>query len=177
MVAIHQLLLLSCAFLKLSSGRISAATPPYEPVSGFELNRYLGKWYEIARLPVSFEKGLVNVTATYSLRKDGKVKVVNEGFKNAKDGKHKVAKGKAKFGGSPDQGYFRVSFFWPFYADYIIVELDPGYAYAMVASSPKYLWILSREPKMDKNVLNTLIEKAGKLGFDTSKLYFTPQDW
>jgi apolipoprotein D and lipocalin family protein len=120
---------------------------------------------------------LVNVTATYSLRKDGAVKVVNEGYKNTKDGKHNVATGKAKFGKSPDLGYLRVSFFWPFYGDYSIVELDPDYTYAMVASSPKYLWILSREPKMDKKNLDALIEKAGKLGFETNRLYFTPQEW
>ena len=129
------------------------------------------------RLPFRFEKGLVNVTATYSLRKDGKINVLNEGYLNTKDGSHKSATGKAKFGKSPDQGYLRVSFFGPFYGDYIIIELDPDYTCALVASSTKYLWILSREPKMDRTKLDTLIDKAGKLGFDTNKLYFTPQEW
>jgi apolipoprotein D and lipocalin family protein len=177
MATINQYLLLSCALLFLSARPVSSASLKYEPVSGFHLDSYLGKWYEIARLPFSYEKGLINVTATYSLRKDGKVKVVNEGYRNTKDGKHKVAAGKAKLGGSPDQGYFRVSFFGPFYGDYIILELDPEYNYAMVASSPKYLWILSRKPQMDKATLDTLIEKANKLGFDTSRLYYTPQEW
>ena len=146
------------------------------PVSGFDLDRYLGKWYEIARLPIRFEKKLINVTATYSLRKDGKVKVINEGYKETKTGKHKIAVGKAKFKASPDRGYLRVSFFGPFYGDYVIIELDPEYKYAMVASSRKYLWILSREPKMDSVVLERLVKKAEELGFDTSRLYFTPQD-
>ena len=176
-MAINHLIFLSCGFFLLFAGEVFSAPPKYVPVSGFELNRYLGKWYEIARLPFPYEKGLVNVTATYSLRKDGKVKVVNEGYKNTKDGKHKVANGKAKFGESPDLGYLRVSFFWPFYGDYIIVELDPDYTYAMVISSPRYLWILSREPKMDKTVLDNLIEKAKKIGFDTGKLFYTPQEW
>jgi apolipoprotein D and lipocalin family protein len=176
MTAIHHLLLLSSGFLILFAGQVFAESPKYKPVSGFELNLYLGKWYEIARLPFKYEKDLVNVTATYSLLKNGKVKVVNEGYKGTKDGKHKVAIGKAKFGESTDQGYLRVSFFWLFYGDYIIVELDPNYTYAMVASSPKYLWILSREPKLNKTILDNLIEKAQILGFDTSKLYFTPQE-
>jgi apolipoprotein D and lipocalin family protein len=177
MVAIHHLFFLSCGFFFLFTGQVFSASPQYQPVSGFELNRYLGKWYEIARLPFKYEKDLVNVTATYSLRKDGKVKVVNEGYKGTKDGKHKVATGKAKFGKSTDQGYLRVSFFWIFYGDYIIVDIDENYTYALVASSPKYLWILSREPKMEKVILDSLIEKAQKLGFDTSRLYFTPQEW
>jgi apolipoprotein D and lipocalin family protein len=177
MVSISHLILVFCGIFFLFSGQVSSASPRYQPVSNFELNRYLGKWYEIARLPFKYEKDLVNVTATYSLRKDGKVKVVNEGFKNTKNGKHKVAKGKAKFGKNLDLGYLRVSFFGPFYGDYIIVELDPEYTYAMVASTSKYLWILSRESRMDKAVLDTLIKKAQKLGFDTNRLYFTPQDW
>jgi apolipoprotein D and lipocalin family protein len=153
-----------------------SAPPKLEPVSGFDLNRYLGKWYEIARLPNSFEKDLVNVTATYSLRDNGKVKVINEGYKKTKNGKHSIAEGKAKFAKSPDKGYLRVSFFWIFYSDYIIVELDPEYKYAMVASSHKYLWILSREPEMDNTVLDELVKRAQELGFDTGRLYFTPQD-
>jgi len=177
MYDINKLLGLICFLLLIFIGQKASASPRYEPVTGFDINRYLGKWYEIARMPVWFEKGLVNVTATYSLMDDGKVKVVNAGHKNTKDGKIKVANGKAKFGNSTDRGYFRVTFFWPFYGDYIIVDLDPDYRYAVVASSPEYLWILSREPKMEKELLNSLVEKAKKLGFDTDKLYFTPQEW
>jgi len=176
MVLIKQYFLFSCAVSLLLAGQTFSAPPKLEPVSGFDLNRYLGKWYEIARLPTWFERDLVNVTATYSLRSDGKVKVVNEGYKRTRSGKHKVAVGKAKFAKSPDKGYLKVSFFGPFYADYIIVELDPEYQYAIVASSRKYLWILSREPKMDSTVLDKLVKRAQELGFDTSRLYFTPQD-
>jgi len=176
MIFIKWPLLLTSVFPLLLLGQALSVPPKLVPVSGFDLNRYLGKWHEIVRLPNSFEKDLVNVTATYSLRNDGKVKVVNEGYKKTKSGKHQVAVGKAKFAKTADKGHLRVSFFWIFYADYIIVELDPEYEYAMVASSHKYLWILSRKPKMDNAVLDKLVKKAQELGFDTTKLYFTPQE-
>ena len=145
------------------------------PVPGFDLNCFLGKWYEIARLPTSFERNLGHVTATYSLREDGKVKVLNEG-RNVWTDKYSKAVGKAKIAQDPTVGYLKVSFFWPFYADYIILELDKeGYNYAMVASSFKYLWILSRTPGLDKEILERLVKKAKELGFDTDKIYFTPQ--
>ena len=143
-----------------------------EPVSSFDLNRYLGKWYEIARLPTWFEKDLINVTATYSLNKNGKVKVQNEGNKN---GIIKKAIGKAKIAKNLNVGYLKVSFFGPFYADYKIIVLDTSYQYAMVASSAKYLWILSRDPKMNEEVLKELVGKADKLGFKTNQLIYTKQ--
>lgn len=146
------------------------------PVSGFDLDRYLGRWYEIVRLPAPFEKDLVNVTATYSLRPDGKVKVLNEGYKKTKTGKHKQAEGKAKLARTPDIGHLKVSFFGPFYADYKIIVLDPDYRFAMVASGHKYLWILAREPKLEKGVLDDLVDKARELGFETDKFIYTPQD-
>jgi lipocalin len=145
-----------------------------KPVSPFELSRYLGTWYEIARLPASFEKDLTHVTATYTLKKNGTVKVENAGLKN---GKPKIAIGKAKFADEKTVGYLKVAFFLWFYADYKIIDLDTAeYKYAMVASSYDYLWILSREPKLDKNVLTALVEKAQKLGFNTSNLYYTLQE-
>ena len=149
------------------------------PVSGFELDKYLGKWYEIVRYPHSFEKSLVNVTATYSMREDGKVDVLNEGYKNTKDGKYKNAHGKAKFAGKKDIGYLKVSFFLFFYGDYIILELDKeNYQYVLISSnSYKYLWILSRTPELDENILNSMLDKAKKLGFDLDKLIMVPQDW
>jgi apolipoprotein D and lipocalin family protein len=109
-----------------------------EPVKNFDLSRYLGTWYEIARLPASFEKNLIHVTANYSLKNNGKVKVLNEGD-DANTQKHKKAVGKAKIAQTPDVGYLRVSFFGPFYADYIILALDNDYRYAMVASSMHYM--------------------------------------
>jgi apolipoprotein D and lipocalin family protein len=145
-----------------------------QPVTNFNLSKYAGRWYEIARLPASFEKDLTNVTATYSLNRDGSIRVENKGFK--KD-KFKKAIGRAKFAKSTTTGHLKVSFFGPFYADYIILELDTNeYKYAMVASSLKYLWILNREPVMDNKILSSLIDKARDYGFDTSKLIFTPQE-
>lgn len=173
-------MMISAAILMVGLGTVSVMPsgdkPELVPVSDFNLDRYLGKWYEIARLPAPFEKDLVNVTATYSLKPDGKVKVLNEGYKKTKEGKHKRAEGKAKFAKTPDIGYFKVSFFGPFYADYMIIILDPEYRYAMVASGHKYLWILGREPNLDQAVLDDLVAQARELGFATDKLIFTPQD-
>jgi apolipoprotein D and lipocalin family protein len=151
----------------------AAATGPLIPVKDFQLDKYLGMWYEIARMPSPFEKDLVKVTATYKLRNDGKVDVINEGYKSTKDNKKKIAHGKAKFSGAKDIGYLKVSFFGPFYADYIIVSLDSeNYQYALVASG-KYLWILSRTPQLAQPVLDSLLSKAKELGFDVQKLIYS----
>jgi apolipoprotein D and lipocalin family protein len=148
----------------------------FTPISNFSLDKYLGTWYEIARLPAGFEKGLGHVTATYSLKPDGTVLVLNQGIKE-KNGKPSSAKGKAKFGATSDLGYLRVSFFGPFYADYVIVDLDPEYRYALVVSgSFKYLWILCRKPTLDKSLADMLTSKAQNLGFDTKKLIWTKQE-
>lgn len=143
-----------------------------QPVTNFDVNRYCGTWYEIARLPASFEKDMIQVTATYSLNDNGTVKVLNQGLKN---GKQKKATGRAKFAADHQSGYLKVSFFWPFYADYKIIELDSNYTYAMVASSFKYLWILCREPHLDESIVKKLVDRAQMLGFKTEHLYFTPQ--
>jgi len=147
-----------------------------EPVSNFELQKYLGKWYEIARLDHSFERGLSRVTANYSLRDDGGVKVVNRGYSDEKQ-KWKQAEGKAYFVGSESEGYLKVSFFGPFYGSYIVFTLDhEQYRYSMVAGPNKsYLWILSRTPKMEAKVKKDLVRKAAELGFDTGKLIFVKQ--
>jgi apolipoprotein D and lipocalin family protein len=158
------------------AGSVRAAEKP-PAVTGFELPRYLGRWYEIARLPNPFEKGLVNVTATYSMRDDGLVKVVNEGDKGV-GGKHTVATGRAKFVEGPEVARLKVTFFWPFYGDYRVVELDrEGYGYALVVSGTKYLWILSRTPVLDQAVVEELLAKGVSLGFDTRELIMTPQTW
>jgi apolipoprotein D and lipocalin family protein len=151
----------------------NAHAQKFTPVKSFSLEKYLGTWYEIARMPFSYENGLSNITATYTLRDDGKVSVVNKGVKP--DGKESVAHGKAKFGDGKDTGYLRVSFFLWFYADYIVTELDPNYQWALVASPPKYFWILSRTPQLDSTVVQRLISAAGALGYDTSKMIMTPQ--
>jgi apolipoprotein D and lipocalin family protein len=165
------------AILVLSFHLAGAASMEFTPVGGFELSKYLGTWYEIARMPVSFERDLVGVTATYGLRKDGKVSVLNQGHKKTLHGTIKTAHGKARFAGKTDIGHLKVSFFGPFYADYIVTVLDSNYQYAMVVGdSYKYLWILSRTPKLDAAILNGLLEKATELGFDAQELYMVPQE-
>jgi apolipoprotein D and lipocalin family protein len=144
-----------------------------KPVDGFRLDRYLGKWYEIARLDHSFERGLSRVTAEYSLREDGGVRVLNRGY-SEKDKEWKEAEGKAYFVQRTDQGHLKVSFFGPFFGSYIVFELDhENYRYALVSGPEKsYFWILARSPEIDKNLIDTLIAKAAARGFDTSKLIF-----
>ena len=138
------------------------------------MQRYLGKWYEIARFDHSFERGLVGATATYSMRDDGKIKVLNQGYKNTLDGELSKAEGKAKLTDEP--GKLKVSFFWIFYADYYIMELDENYRWALIGSkSDKYLWILSRTPKLEDNVKNLILHHATKRGYDTSKLIWVEQ--
>ena len=145
-------------------------------VDGFEANRYLGSWYEIARLDHSFERGLNNVSATYELRPDGGVRVLNKGFNN-KSGKWQQAEGKAYFVTEPGTGRLKVSFFGPFYGAYNIIDLDKvNYSYAMVCGPNRsYLWILSRNPKLDETTLGRLIDHAKSLGFETDKLIFVEQ--
>ena len=147
-----------------------------EPVQEFDLNRYLGKWYEIARLDHSFEEGLDNVTAVYSLRDDGGVNVVNRGFLS-KDKVYQEALGRAYFVSDSDEGYLKVSFFRPFYASYVIFELDQdGYQYAFVSGpDTSFLWLLSRTPTVEQALVDHFIATSARLGFDTGKLIFPIQ--
>ena len=144
-----------------------------QPITGFELDRYLGKWYEIARLDHSFERGLEQVTAQYSMRTDGGVKVVNRGFDTEKQ-KWREAIGKAYFTQTPDVGQLKVSFFGPFYGGYNIVELDKeSYQYALIAGPDySYLWILARSPDLDKTIVDSLVSKAETLGYPTDELIY-----
>ncbi|MDH3513466.1 MAG: lipocalin family protein [Gammaproteobacteria bacterium] len=144
-----------------------------QPVDDFSLEKYLGKWYEIARLDHRFERGLSRISAEYSLREDGGVRVLNRGY-SAEDKEWKQAEGKAYFVEGPDKGYLKVSFFWLFYGSYVVFELDhEQYQYALVSGPDKsYLWILSRTPEMKKDLKDKLIAKATALGFDTGKLIF-----
>lgn len=141
------------------------------PVKGFEKQRYLGTWYEIARLDHSFERGLEQVTATYTEREDGGVKVINQGF-NPEKNEWKSAEGKAYFVSEPDIGHLKVSFFGPFYASYVIAELDKeNYDYALITGpDTSFLWILSRTPTLPQNTLERLVKQAQQYGFDTSEL-------
>jgi len=148
-----------------------------KPVDNFVLEKYLGKWYEIARLDHSFERGLTRVTAEYNLRPDGSVRVLNRGYAQ-KEGQWKEAQGKAYFAGSSDQGFLKVSFFGPFYGSYIIFDLDPkNYSYALVCGPERsYFWLLARSPLIDEKIKKRLISKASELGFATEKLIYVRHD-
>ncbi len=140
-------------------------------VGTLEIEKYLGTWYEIARFPHSFEKNLVGVTANYSLRKDGKIRVVNQGYKGTLEGKLSRAEGKARIPDPADPSRLKVSFFLFFYGDYYVLELDEEYRWAMIgSSSPDYFWILCRTPRMDENVYRKLLDNARERGYDLGKL-------
>ncbi len=142
-----------------------------KPVVDFELDRYLGKWYEIARLDHSFERGLEQVTATYTLRKDGGVSVLNRGY-SAEDKAWREAKGKAYFVEDASLGYLKVSFFGPFYGAYVVFELDKqDYQYAFVSGPDHtYLWLLARTPSPPQAVIDHFKRASLARGFDLSEL-------
>lgn len=154
-----------------------SVTPPADVkvVNNFELTRYLGTWYEIARLDHSFESGLEQVTANYSLREDGGVKVINRGF-NTKKQKWQQSEGKGYFTGPTSRAALKVSFFGPFYGGYNVIELDRDYQYALVCGPNKgYLWILSRTPTISESVKEKLLKIANEYGFDTTQLIWVKQ--
>ena len=139
-------------------------------VKPFDKSKYLGKWYEIARFDYRFERNLNNVTATYSLRDDGSIKVDNRGYDTKKD-KWKESVGKAKFVKDPNEARLKVSFFGPFYAGYNVIAIDKDYRYALVAGrNLDYLWILSREKTIPDNIKEQYVAKAKQLGYKTEKL-------
>ncbi len=143
-----------------------------ETVKEVDLQRYAGTWYEIARFPHRFEKRLVGVTATYTLRPDGKIDVLNQGYRDSLQGKLSTARAVAKIPNPDQPGRLKVFFFPLFGADYSILELDrENYQYVLVgSSSPGYLWILSRTPQMAPEVYEMLVAKARQRGYDVSKL-------
>lgn len=164
---ISSLLSLSCSI-----------SPPagVRPVEPFAVDRYLGTWYEIARLDHPFERGLDHVTAQYILRSDGSIKVINSGFSAAKQ-RWKQSIGKARFLGSPQTASLTVSFFGPFYGGYHVIALDEDYRYALVAGpSRDYLWILSRTPTLDAQARQALLHTARKLNFPVDSLIWVKQD-
>lgn len=135
-----------------------------------DLQQYLGKWYEIAKLPNRFEKGLTCVTAEYSIEKEGRVEVFNKGYETAKS-KYKSSKGYAKTVDGPASGKLKVTFFWPFFGDYYIIDHDDAYTYSLVGSpSRDYLWILAREPQLPQSTIDKLLAIAKEKGFDISKV-------
>ncbi len=144
-----------------------------KPVENFDLERYEGKWYEIARLDHRFERGLEQVTAEYQLRDDGSVKVINRGY-STKDSEWKEATGKARFVDDETTGHLKVSFFGPFYGSYVIFGLDAeDYQYAFVTGASKsYLWFLSRTPEVDDEVMDKFLQLSDSLGYSTDELIF-----
>jgi len=144
-----------------------------------DINRYTGKWYEIARFGLFWERNLVNVTAEYSIREDGKITVVNQGFLKTPDGLKSSVKGIAWIPDPEDTGKLKVQFFSSFSSDYWVVILDEeNYDYAVVTQpSMNFLWILSRKPEMSDELKDKLLSQIKELGFDTDKLEFVPQEW
>jgi apolipoprotein D and lipocalin family protein len=144
-----------------------------QPVTGFELDRYLGKWYEIARLDHSFERGLSKVTAEYTLKSDGGVSVINRGFSESNN-EWKEAEGKAYFVNETTSAYLKVSFFGPFYGSYIVFELDQeNYQYAFVSGpDTDYLWLLSRTPNVNPKIISKFVKMSTERGFNTDNLIY-----
>ncbi len=147
------------------------------PVKNFEVDRYLGKWYEIARLDHSFERGLNNISAEYTMRDDGGIAVVNRGY-SVEDGQWETAEGKAYFVNDKDEAYLKVSFFGPFYGSYVVFELEQdNYDYAFISGpNTSYLWLLSRTPDVAQSVIDDFITMSQERGFDTSELIFVNHD-
>jgi len=162
------------AFLLYSCG--STIPEKATAVNNFEKARYLGKWYEIARLDFKYEKGLNNVTAEYSLNDNGTIKVDNKGY-NVKKDKWEQSIGKAKFVKKDDVGMLKVSFFGPFYSGYNVIAVDKDYKYALIAGeSLKYLWILSRETTIPESIKSDYLQKAKSIGYNTSDLVWVKHD-
>lgn len=154
---------------------VGCVSPPegVQPVQGFEPKRYLGTWYEIARLDHSFEEGLSDVTAEYSMRDDGGLKVINRGY-SKEEKEWSEAQGKAYFVEDETTGHLKVSFFGPFYGAYVIFELDKdNYDYAFVSGpDTSYLWLLARTPEVSDELIQSFVSRADNLGFDTNELIF-----
>jgi lipocalin len=169
--------LILCFSVFISCKPKPMSTLDLKPAENFELERYLGTWYEIARFQHSFEKDLVGVTAKYSLRDDGNIRVVNSGYKGSFSGKYKSISGKARIPDPSKPAHLQVSFFLFFYSDYYVLEIDSiHYGYALVGSSSEnYLWILGRTPSLPDEVYNLLLSKARERGYDVGRLFKVPQ--
>src|SRR6056297_263026 len=150
--------------------------PPLPTVDHVDLDRYLGTWYEIARYPAPFQEGCVATSATYSLREDGDIRVLNRCRVNTPDGELRVAEGRAKIIDEQSNAKLKVTFFWPFYGDYWVLALDEDYQWALVGEpSRQYLWILSRTRQMDAALFDSIVGRLPALGYDPEKLLITPQ--
>lgn len=170
------ILILLCTLMGLSGCQEEGGSTRIDnrTVQTLDIPRFMGKWYEIARYDHRFEKGMDRVSATYRLLENGRIEVLNAGYK---DGKYKEIKGKAKQPDANDPGKLKVSFFLWFYADYYVLDIDPDYRYVLIgSSSDKYLWIMSREETLPDEVLEELLDKLRKRGYDTDRLVFNGKD-
>ena len=162
--------------LLASSGTANAGEPELTAVESVELDRYLGVWYEISSYPNWFQRGCTAVTADYSLRDDGLIKVVNSCRKGSLDGKLKQANGRAKVVDTTTNAKLKVSFFGPFWGDYWIIDLDPDYQWVVVGEPKrKYLWILSRTRSMDDDIFGQILSRLPDKGYDPGGLRRTVQ--
>ena len=153
-----------------------AHNPLLNVVSKVDLKRYIGKWYEISSYPTSFQKGCIGTQATYSLREDGDIDVLNQCYKKGFDGEISSAKGKAWVVDKTTNAKLKVRFFWPFWGSYWIIDLGKDYNYAVVGHpSREYLWVLSRTPQMDDVLYYDILGRITQQGYDTSKLVKTIQ--
>ncbi|MBZ5544262.1 MAG: lipocalin family protein [Acidobacteriia bacterium] len=170
------LLCLIVGLAKAAPGTSANNPAPLRTVSHVDLTRYVGTWYEIASYPQRFQKGCTATAAVYTLRDDGMIEVVNRCNRDSLDGRETIARGRARIIDPQTNAKLKVSFFWPFWGDYWIIDLDPGYRYAVVGHPKrKYLWILSRTPEMDGTTYEEIVEQIRAASYDPEKLIKTRQ--
>lgn len=174
--AVHVTAALALGLALVSAGCAVSVPAQVRPVTGFDVHRYAGTWYEIARIDHRFEKGLINTSAEYALNADGTMKVVNKGYHPEKQ-TWKMAEGKAQFLGDPSVAALKVSFFGPFYGGYNVVSLDPEYQTALViGQNMNYFWLLSRSKTLSKEQLQQQLQRAQAMGVDLNKVLLVKQD-
>jgi len=169
-------ILFGLALVMFGCAGTAVSESPLTVVDTVDVNRYLGKWYEIASYPAWFQKGCTGTTAEYSLLPDGKIQVINRCHKDSLEGPLKESKGKAEVVDTATNAKLKVWFFWPFKGNYWIIDLNPDYQWAVVGEpSRKYLWILSRTPTMDEAVYQGILKQLSQKGYDPDKLRRTDQ--
>jgi len=172
----HAATILAMGLIMLGCSATAKDKPPLTVVDRVDLERYLGKWYEIASYPAWFQKGCTGSTAEYSLLPEGKIRVINRCRKDSLDGPLKESKGKAEVADTATNAKLKVWFFWPFKGNYWIIDLSPDYQWAVVGEpSREYLWILSRTPLMEEAVYQGILERLPQKGYDPARLQRTPQ--
>lgn len=167
----YAFILIGMIFSLFATTGLAKDQPPLEVVDSVDLKRYIGKWYEIASYPAWFQKGCTASTAEYSMLPDGKIRVINSCRKDSLDGKLKQSEGKAEVVDTTTNAKLKVWFFWPFKGNYWIIDLDPDYQWVVVGEPKrKYLWILSRTPRMDEILYRDILSRLPQKGYDTFRL-------